>query len=181
MNCLFSGDLMQLKPIKGDYIFEKPKYGNARDVYEIFNLWEQFECVVLEENHRQGEDKQYAEVLGRIRFKEKNESLALEDMELLRTRFIQPEDGEGTMQIFGTNEKVNEVNEKRLELLETKLYIIEAKHDPPTRKVHIKSVGTIEDTAFLQTLRLKIGARVMIIHNINTMDGLTNGNHSQRG
>ena len=35
--------------------------------------------------------------------------------------------------------------------------------------------GTIEDTAFLQTLKLKTGARCMLIHNINTNDGLTNG------
>ena len=175
IHCLISGDLMQLKPIRGDYIFEKPKYGNLKDVYEVFNIWEQFECVVLEENHRQGEDKEYAELLGRIRFKELDESLSLEDMELLRSRSIQPEDGEGTMQIFGTNEKVNEVNENRLKQLQSKLYIIEAKHDPPTRKVFIKSAGTIEETAFLQTLRLKVGARVMIIHNINTIDGLTNG------
>ena len=56
---------MQLKPIRGDYIFEKPKYGNISDVYEVFNLWEQFDCIVLEENHRQGEDKEYAELLGR--------------------------------------------------------------------------------------------------------------------
>ena len=166
---------MQLKPIRGDYIFEKPKYGNERDVYEVFNIWEQFECVVLEENHRQGEDKEYAELLGRIRFKEKDESLSLEDMERLRTRSIQPDESEETMQIFGTNEKVNEVNENRLKQLQTKLYTIEAKHDPPTRKVFIKPAGTIEESAFLQTLRLKVGARFMIIHNINTMDGLTNG------
>ena len=30
-------------------------------------------------------------------------------------------------------------------------------------------------TAFFQTLRLKTGARVMMIHNVNTLDGLTNG------
>ena len=46
---------------------------------------------------------------------------------------------------------------------------------PSKRKVNVKSSGTIEETAFLQTLRLKVGARVMVIHNINTNDGLTNG------
>ena len=166
---------MQLKPIKGDYIFEKPKYGHLKDVYEVFNIWEQFQCIVLEENHRQGDDKEYAQLLGRIRFKELDESLSLEDLELLKSRCIQPKDEDKTMQIFGKNEHVNMVNENRLVRLQSKLYTIEAKHDPPTRKVNITSAGTIEETGFLQTLRLKTGARVMVIHNINTMDGLTNG------
>ena len=166
---------MQLKPIRGDFIFERPKYGNLRDVYEVFNLWEQFQCVVLQKNHRQGEDKEYAEMLGRIRFKEQNESLCLEDLELLKTRCMKPENEESTMQIFGKNATVNEVNETRLKEHQTKLYTIEAMHDPPTRKVTIKNAGTVEETAFLQTLRLKVGARVMVIHNINTADGLTNG------
>ena len=166
---------MQLKPIRGDYIFEKPKYGIIRDVYEVFNLWEQFDCIVLEENHRQGEDKEYAELLGRIRFKELDESLSIEDWELLKSRCLQPEDAETTMQIFGTNATVNKVNENRLKQIEAQLYTIEAQHDPPNRKVTINKAGTVEDTAFLQTLQLKVGSRVMVIHNINTTDGLTNG------
>ena len=39
----------------------------------------------------------------------------------------------------------------------------------------IKPAGKVEETSFLQTLRIKIGCRCMLIHNINTADGLTNG------
>ena len=166
---------MQLKPIRGDYIFQQPKYGNLKDVYEVFNLWEQFNCIVLEQNHRQGEDKEYANLLGRIRFKELHEVLSEEDLALLKSRCLQPLDEETTMQIFCKNKTVNLVNEKRLNLLQGKLYTIEAKHIPSTRNVTIKPGGTIEETAFLQTLHLKIGARIMLIHNVNTLDGLTNG------
>ena len=166
---------MQLKPIKGDYIFEQPKYGSLRSVFEVFNLWEEFECVVLEQNHRQGEDKEYAELLGRIRFKEKEESLSEEDLELLRSRCIPPVDDETTFQIFGKNASVNAVNEKRLKLQKSTLFTVEATHIPSRKNMVIKPAGTIEDTAFLQTLRIKVGARVMLIHNVNTLDGLTNG------
>ena len=166
---------MQLKPIRGDYIFQQPKYGNLKDVYEVFNLWEQFMCIVLEQNHRQGEDREYANLLGRIRFKELNESLSEEDLALLNSRCLQPHDMETTMQIFCKNKSVNIVNDKRLNLIQSKLYTIEAKHIPSTRNVSIKPGGTIEETAFLQTLRLKVGARIMLIHNVNTLDGLTNG------
>ena len=166
---------MQLKPIRGDYIFQQPKYGNLKDVYEVFNLWEQFMCIVLEQNHRQGEDREYANLLGRIRFKELDESLSGEDLALLNSRCLQPRDVETTMQIFCKNKTVNLINENRLNLIQSNLYTIEAKHIPSTRNVSIKPGGTIEETAFLQTLRLKGGARIMLIHNVNTLDGLTNG------
>ena len=166
---------MQLKPIRGDYIFEQPKYGNLKHVYEVFNIWEQFKCIVLEQNHRQGTDRMYADLLGRIRFKELDESLSDADLGLLRSRCVQPENEETTLQIFCKNETVNLVNEVQLNQIHSKLYTIEAKHIPSNRKVTITRAGTIEETAFLQTLRLKVGARVMLINNINTLDGLTNG------
>lgn len=166
---------MQLRPIKGGYIFEKPRYGILKDVHEVFNLWEMFQCIVLEQNHRQGEDKEYANLLGRLRFKEPHETMCDHDLALLMSRCIKPADEETTMHIFGRNADVNEVNEKRLQQMTSKLYTIEAKHIPSTRKITIKEAGTIEETAFLQTLKLKVGARVMLIQNINTLDGLTNG------
>ena len=170
---------MQLKPIRGGYIFEQPKYGNLKDVYEVFNLWEKFMCIVLEQNHRQGEDREYADMLGRIRFKEVHESLSDEDLALLNSRCLQPDDEESTLQIFCKNATVNIVNNKRLNLVESNLYTIEALHIPSTRNVSIKPGGTIEETAFLQTLRLKVGARIMLIHNVNTLDGLTNGSQGR--
>ena len=35
--------------------------------------------------------------------------------------------------------------------------------------------GTIASTSFMDILRIKVGAKLMIIHNIDTSDGLTNG------
>ena len=166
---------MQLKPIRGDYIFEKPKHASLRSVSEVFNIWEIFEVVVLEQNHRQGKDKKYAELLGRLRFKEKNESMSEEDLTLLRSRILEPENTDNLLQIHGKNATVNAINEHRLDHLPSKLYVIEASHIPAKRNVCIKPAGTVEETAFLQTLRLKEGARIMLIHNINTIDGLTNG------
>ena len=161
------GDPMQLKPIRGDFIFQPPKYGNLKEVHSVFNLWEEFGSICLKQNHRQGKDKVYAEVLNKIRFKN--------DMKLLKTRISMPEDDENITKIFGRNEEVNKVNDTRLNTLNTSLFTIDAVHSPVRKNLKVTDAGTIEQTAFLQTLKIKVGARVMLLHNISTLDGLTNG------
>ena len=172
---LMFGDLMQLRPVRGNFIFEPPKYGKLVDVYAVFNLWENFECIVLEKNHRQGSDKVYAELLNRLRFKEREEQLSEEDNNLLKARIMKPEDEETTIKIFGKNEMVNAINEERLQSLASTQFTLDAIHLTKRKNLKITAAGTIEDTAFQETLKLKVGARVMLIHNVNTLDGLTNG------
>ena len=169
------GDLMQLKPVRGAYIFEKPKFEKYSQVFDVFNLWEMFDSIELEQNHRQGDDMVYAEVLNRIRFKTKIESLSENDLEVLNSRVLSPENEDKVLKIFGKNFSVNLENYRRLGKLAGQLYVIDAIHLPKERNVKIKEGGTIEDTAFLDKLELKVGARVMLIHNVCTADGLTNG------
>ena len=56
---------------------------------------------------------------------------------------------------------------------------MKARHYHPTQKKFKpfidKKEGTIGTTAFLDVLKLKIGAKIIIIHNIDVSDGLTNG------
>ena len=59
--------------------------------------------------------------------------------------------------------------------MKSSLFTIQAIHTPKTRSVKITAAGTIEDTGFLDKLEIKVDARVMLIHNVNTSDGLTNG------
>jgi hypothetical protein len=166
--------MMQLKPIRGGYIFQRPKSEKYKQVYDTLNLWELFECIDLEVNHRQGEDKVYASLLNRIRFKSKDEDLNDEDLKLLESRVVSQNNEEVT-KIFGKNVSVNAENTSRLGILPGKMFTITAQYNPSTRKVKVNADGTIESSAFLQKLEIKVDAKVMLIFNVNTLDGLTNG------
>ena len=61
------GDLLQLRPVMGAFIFEKPKNPEFHATFRMDNRWEKFKILNLEVNHRQGEDRSYAEILNRIR------------------------------------------------------------------------------------------------------------------
>ena len=138
VSLIIFNDLMQLKPIRGSYIFQQPKHCQFNQVHEIFPLWDLFQCVDLVENHRQGEDCQYAELLNGLHFKEKKEELSKEDLSLLNDRVKNPVNEESTIRIYGTNETVNRKNTEKLCHLETSLLTAEAIHIPSRRNVKIK-------------------------------------------
>ena len=72
---------------------------------------------------------------------------------------------------------VNEHNEKSLNSLPGKLHEIKARHFIKLKqnyKPFIQKDGTISDTQFLDKLKLKMGAKVMLIYNIDVSDLLCN-------
>ena len=52
VSILLFGDLLQLKPVRGRYIFQQPRCQKYADFYEFCNLWTKFLSVVLKANHR---------------------------------------------------------------------------------------------------------------------------------
>ena len=173
---MFVGDLLQLKPVKGRFVFEQP-YNPEH--YQLFNseepIWNSCEAINLVHNHRQGAGSEWAELLNRMRVAQHTD----EDVEVLRSRVIPdpyiPE-LESACHIHYTKLEVKDNNVKRLTSLQTTQYMVPSRcRGPPGYKFIVKQDGCIDDTPFLNNLFIKKGARIMLTLNVNTTDGLVNG------
>ena len=179
VNVYLFGDPAQLKPVRGSYIFAAPNcpdyklaYGDGTD-----SLWKSFSVINLEENHRQGNDKSYADMLNRIRVGKQTQ----DDIEILKSR-IRPKDHadlKGALFISAKVAPVAKFNEIALAKTKGRLYVSRATHIQAMSKSYKpridKKSGRIGDTHYVDELKLKIGARVMLIYNIDVSDLLTNG------
>ena len=168
------GDLYQLQPPKARYVFEEPTNKEHALAYQLRNLWQLFKVVNLVENHRQGEDKVYGDLLNRLRIGAHTE----EDVSLLETRIRPKSDPilNNALHVYGTNAKVNARNTSKLEEIDGELITIKARNASRTVKTFkVNNAGCIKNTPFQAVLQLKIGAEVVLVHNVDTLDGLTNG------
>ena len=67
------------------WIMEKPEHDNFQISYTLDPLWQKADVILLVKNHRQESDKQYADLLNRVRIGKQNDK----DIELLKTRVRQ--------------------------------------------------------------------------------------------
>ena len=171
------GDILQLRPVLARYIFEDPTSERFKLAFLICSLWNMFQVVILRTNHRQGEDKVYADILNRIRTGEFSE----DDVKTLETRVRPLNHSEiplNALVVTCTNKEVNRINEERLMTIEQKEYVYESINRRSTQKQfkpRTDASGAISGTPLQKTLRLKVGAKVMLTYNIDTCDCLTNG------
>ena len=117
---LMVGDILQLRPPQGRFIFEQPRNPDYFGLYNSSDsLWNSFDAVNLVHNHRQGEGSEWAEVLNRIR----DGSFTSADINLLKTRIIEdpdvPELAEACNIVF-TNLEGSDHNDNQLSKLKSK-------------------------------------------------------------
>ena len=126
VNVYLLGDPAQLKPVMGSYIFAAPNckdyklaYGDGTD-----SLWRSFKVINLEKNHRQGKDKDYADILNRVRVGKQTR----QDLDILkkRVRSRGHPDLKDAMFISAKVVAVARFNTKALENIKDKLYVSEA-------------------------------------------------------
>ena len=82
VSLILLGDPLQLRPVLGSYPWEEPKNEKYRRVHQIEPIWNKFLPVILRTNHRQGSDREFSEILNRIRVGEQEES----DFDVLSSR-----------------------------------------------------------------------------------------------
>ena len=179
------GDLLQLPPVRATPIFKKPKSGKMKILSEmvdkdsnpIGDLWGQSEVVVLKTNFRQGEGDPWTELLNRVRIGKPT----TEDIKLLASRKsseLTKDAYEKATHVFFRNIDVLTHNKKLLKTLGTSLLEIEAKYEIPKGLKYTPSVnnyGIVGESNLSEIVQVKLGARVMLVYNVNIPDLLVNG------
>ena len=173
------GDLMQLRPVLGRFIFDEPIRVEYKAVHQANPRWQMFQSTILEKNHRQGKDKDYADLLNRLRVGCHTE----EDLEILETRIRKKDEinfKEIDLFIGGKLKPCTKLNENYVfKEMTGKCYKIKSINFDSSRKDFQPKInekdGSVGTTPFQDVLCLKIGAKIMIIHNVDTLDKITNG------
>lgn len=179
LSVIVFGDLFQLKPVHGCYIFDTRKPESY--------LWQKFGVGFLTTNHRQADDKTWADILNRIRIGQPTDA----DIDLLHHRTTidtSTPPFDSALRIYPTRKQVKEYNEERLTHLTSShtslaTYSIPAIDSCTSTPAYLTDEQIQEslpdnesETAGLtQTLKLAQGSRVMLIRNVYTDEGLVNG------
>ncbi|XP_071169752.1 uncharacterized protein [Mytilus edulis] len=181
-NCLFGGvsiiavgDFYQLPPVRTKRVDKLYVNDPSNPSNHLWN--DLFEITELDEIMRQREDSLFAELLNRLRVKQKNEKLTSFDM---RTLIRCLDDGhDEALHIYSTNAEVDTFNKEMILKLCSEPKLIEAEDyekNKTSGKLTLKKVHcTKSDVCLPISILLAEGARVMLIKNEDTTDGLVNG------
>ena len=166
------GDLFQLPPVLQPFVF---KPGNDIIANLTGSLWRLFFYKELEEIMRQKDDMDFALLLNRIRTAKHTD----EDITFLKSREIDennqnyPKD---TLHVFAQNKAVDRYNDFMLDALETtKVTIIAVDKKPAALAKYDVNTDSRFTGGLASVLRMAVEAKVMLIRNIDVMDGLVNG------
>ncbi|KAI4879221.1 hypothetical protein NFI96_027864, partial [Prochilodus magdalenae] len=168
------GDFQQLPPL-----------GKAKPlcVYEdhMLDFWkDHFKMITLTEIMRQKDDLAFAELLNRLRVKQKHEALSDADRSMLEQVIKSPEEcPPDALHIFATNKEVDYYNSAAITSRFSGITNIDSedyKKDPRSGQMQRQGAPFKgEKGDLIDTLQVAVGARVMLTRNIDVEDGLVNG------
>ncbi len=166
------GDFYQLSPVKGKPLYTEP----ANSV----NLWEShFTFIELTEIMRQ-KDKEFAELLNRLRLRKKDEPMLQDDIAMLKKCETGDGDDSTNIHIYATNSEVDVHNIHMLHKLCSDTVTVKAQdfeRNPKTGRMEEKDGHhfRVQNSCLEKSLELAVDARIMLLKNINVSDGLVNG------
>ncbi|KAM9817805.1 uncharacterized protein ACBT44_006975 [Syngnathus typhle] len=174
MSVLAVGDFFQLPPVRQSKplcVYDPTRLDHWRD---------NFKKITLTAIMRQKDDVAFAELLNRLRVKEKSDELSELDRALLATRYTSPEMCPShILHVFATNKQVDGHNSAMLDLLHKDIVQIDAddyKKDKQTGRMARQTFPVQGAKSELpDSIRVALGARVMLTRNFDVQAGLCNG------
>lgn len=176
------GDLFQLKPVFDNWIFNNTNHGYG-DL--ATNVWDEyFTLFELTEIMRQKDDKEFAELLNRLREGNHTQN----DIEVLKERILKIKPGQenypiNTTHLFSANAQVNDHNNTIYQASHTDKaqikcidIVVGDMSDDLKKKMKEKIPDDPSKTMGLYTVVLiAVGAKYDLTTNVNVPDGMTNG------
>ncbi|XP_073681681.1 uncharacterized protein [Garra rufa] len=166
------GDFYQLSPVKGKPLYTEP--------VNSVNLWEtNFSFIELTEIMRQ-KDKEFAELLNRLRKRKKDEPMLEHDITILKKCETGDGDDSTDIHIYATNHEVDVHNIHMLHKLCSDIVTVKAQdfeRNAKTGRMEEKDGHhyRVHNSCLEKSLELAVDARIMLLKNINVSDGLVNG------
>lgn len=172
---LFIGDFFQLPPVEKEQ--QESRYCFDSHVWKDLNL----QNVVLKKNYRQNEQN-FITALAHIR----ENCLEVEDVELLKTRCVEGDTYQtDILHIFSTNEEANRYNLAKFNMIDEPVRIFKSE-DGVYRGTKLVTDGFTESENYIleifskncraeKEIALKLGAKVMLLVNMDFNRGLING------
>lgn len=182
LSVIAAGDLFQLKPVFDNWIFNNTNHGYGDLATNIWN--EYFTLFELTEIMRQKDDKEFAELLNRLREGNHTQN----DIEVLKERILKIRPGQENYPInmthlFSTNAQVNNHNNTIYQASHTDKaqikcidIVVGDMSDALKKKMKEKIPDDPSKTMGLYTVVLiAVGAKYDLTANVNVTDGMTNG------
>ena len=171
---LVVGDLLQLPPVKAQYVFIPPPGPFAN----LFSLWSLFKMCELTEVMRQSGDAEFINLLNNVRIGKPTEA----DFQLLKSRYANIESiDQNTTLLFAENSIKHDYNHLQLQKLSCLPSVeIEAIDEYPENissglKNNFQQLSQDKTAGLAQNVVLKKQARIMLTANIDISDRLING------